>query len=88
MTELYCEFAECVVEPSPSAPASIRPRLVDRVDEIRRIIAEALTGRVDVGLARIFQRTPAAAFVEFFFEESSLRNQLSRMIEEEAECAV
>ncbi len=86
MTEIYCEFTQRA-KPAIDALGGEPLLLVDAVREIRRKISEVLKDRVDVGIARTFPAhgNPTAVFVEFFFEESSIRNQLSRMIEAEAE---
>ena len=84
MTEIYCEFTERV---ESCVLARKQKSLFDAVEEIRRIVVEELADRVDVGVARTFpsRSSSATAFVEFFFEESSIRNQLSRTIEAEGE---
>jgi len=87
MTEIYCEFTQYTAEPALVALGGKPLRLINIVREIRRTISEALKDRVDVGVARPVpaRGNATAVFVEFFFDESSIRNQLSRMIEAEAE---
>jgi hypothetical protein len=87
MTEVYCEFTQRTVEAPPAVLRGKRSLLLEVVREIRQRISDLLKGRVDAGAARKFplRGDPTAVFVEFFFDESSIRNQLSRMIEAQAE---
>jgi hypothetical protein len=86
MPEIYCEFtqhAESALVEREAQP------VVDIATAIRERISAIFKGRIDAGVARTFPAASSRAvvFVEFFFDESSIRNQLSRMIEAEAESA-
>lgn len=87
MTEIYCDFVRGTSDSSPGPLKYRVSALIDAVEEVRRTIGNALQRTVDVGIARTLppRFNPIAVYVEFFFDESSVRNELSRRIEAEAE---
>jgi hypothetical protein len=89
MTEIYCEFTH-QAPATPEAPAEQqRASLLYHIGHIRRRIAEVMGDGVDIGVARPSppMSMPISIRMEFFFEQSSLRNDLSRLIEAEAEAS-
>jgi hypothetical protein len=89
MTEIYCELTHRAAA-VPAAPAEQqRAALAYHLEHIRRRIGEVLGDGIDIGVARPSPplSIPISIRVELFFKESSLRNDLSRLIEAEAEAA-
>jgi len=87
MTEIYCEFKHGAPVVLAAPLAQQLALLACHTETVRRRIVELMGDVIDVGVARpspprVF---PIATHVEIFFEESSLRNQLSRLVEAEAE---
>jgi hypothetical protein len=87
MTEIYCEFTHSAPVVLAAPRAHQVALLACHTESVRRRITEALGDAIDVGIARPSPplSAPMAMRVEIFFEESSLRNQLSRLIEAQAE---
>lgn len=89
MTEIYCEFTHQATATLEAPAEQQRAVLAYHVEHIRRRIAEVLGDGIDIGVARPSPplSIPIATRMELFFEESSLRNDLSRLIEAEAEAS-
>ena len=87
MTEIYCEFTHSAPAVLATPSAHQWALLACHTESVRRRITEVLGDAVDVGVARPSPplSIPIATHVEIFFEDSSLRNELSRLIEAQAE---